>query len=86
MTPAELRESAKSPLDEPAVGVVVPQLTIALGKPRTEIKKPDLRPKGSAPTAPSGGINDAAARCEAEIDQAARLACRARFSGSSPGR
>ena len=83
--PAELRESATAPGDLRPEDPVRPQINIPLGKQ----PKPSLAPEpraqrriGSA-SAASGGINDASARCEAEADSQARLACRNKLAQAS---
>jgi hypothetical protein len=85
LTPAEKRDSA-TPADESRPeGPVVPQISIPLGKPTAEPLKPTLRAARPAPTASSGGVNDAVARCEAQADAATRARCRDRLAhqGSS---
>ena len=71
LTPAELRDSASSPADEPPAGAVTPQISIPLGKKPA----PPLKPYSRAAAAP-GGIDDAAARCEAQASEPARAECR----------
>ena len=77
LSPTELRESATPPGDLRPEDPVRPQISIPFGK------KPALAPEpraqrriGSASAAAAGGINDASARCEAELDTQARLDCR----------
>ena len=76
--PAELRESATAPGDLRPEDPVRPQIKIPLGTRPAPSLAPEPRAQrriGSA-SAASGGINDASARCEAEADSQARLACR----------
>ncbi len=76
LTPAELRDSASSPADEPPAGAVTPQISIPLGKKAVPPLKPYSRAaRRDAPAAP-GGIDDAAARCEAQASESARAECR----------
>ena len=76
LTPAELRANAAPPDDLRPEGPVVPQLSIPLGKPKPGPVKPKLRAMRPNPAASSGGVNDTAARCEAEADESARAQCR----------
>ena len=74
----ELRESATPPGDLRPENPVLPQISIPFGKKPAPSLAPEPRAQrriGSA-SAASGGINDASARCEAEADSQARLACR----------
>ena len=84
LSPTELRESATPPGDLRPQDPVRPQINIPLGK------KPALAPEpraqrriGSASAAAGGGVNDASARCEAEADTQARLACRSKLAQTS---
>lgn len=64
--------------------VVTPQITIPLVKAVPDpVDPPALR--GGKP-APVGGINDAAARCEAQADVQARARCRDRLARETPVR
>jgi hypothetical protein len=82
LSPTALRESATPPGDLRPEDPVRPQISIPFGK------KPALAPEpraqrriGSASaSAAAGGINDASARCEAEADTQARLACRGKLA------
>lgn len=85
-TPAERRSDAMAPDLRPA-RAVVPQIDIPLGRTRQPV-----RPK-AAQTAPEraaaasgaalGGISDGAARCEAQVSDLERAACRARLAHQS---
>ncbi len=76
LTPAEMRDSASSPADEPPAGAVTPQIIIPLGKkPAPPLKPYSRAARRDAPATP-GGIDDAAARCEAQASEAARAECR----------
>ena len=81
LSPKELRESASPPGDLRPEDPVRPQISIPFGK------KPALAPEpraqrriGSASAAAAGGIDDASARCEAEVNIQARLSCRSKLA------
>ena len=76
-TPTELRDSATPPGDLRPEERVTPQIVIPLRKtaPSTKAQRAAAR-RGVAASA-SGGIDDSAARCEAEASKATREACRA---------
>lgn len=76
LTPAELRDSASSPADEPPAGAVTPQISIPLGKKPAPPLKPYSRAARHDAAAAPGGIDDAAARCEAQASGPARAECR----------
>lgn len=80
LTSAELRDSGSAAIDDRREGTVTPQIRIPLGKTAPTPMKPDARParRGVPPAAAAGtaGIDDAAARCEAQADAKARAACR----------
>ena len=80
LTPAELRESASSPADDRPEGAVTPQLSIPFGKSAAAPLKPDSRAQRRGAAASSGGIDDSAARCEAQSDAEVRAACRAKLT------
>ena len=85
LTPAELRDSA-SPDDLRPEGPVKPQISIPLGKTAPVPLKSQLRAARPGAAASSGGINDAAARCEAQTDEQARAKCRDKFAHEASGR
>jgi hypothetical protein len=64
------------------VPVVAPQITIRLVKPRPLTLDPPALQGGKAP--PPGGINDAAARCEAQADRQLRAQCHDRLTSETP--
>lgn len=76
LTPAELRDSASSPADDPPAGAVTPQISIPLGKKPAPPLKPYSRAARRDAAAAPGGIDDAAARCEAQASEPARAECR----------
>ena len=68
-------------------GQPVPQLNIPLGKGAAGTAKPTVNNGSSSQkTTGGGGVNDSAARCEAERDSVARDACRDRAAGIAPKR
>lgn len=73
-TPAEVREGASIPGDLRPEEKVTPQIVIPLrkGAPPTKAERGAVRP-GTA--ASSVGIDDAAARCEAQSSKVAREKC-----------
>jgi hypothetical protein len=78
LSPAELRDSATTPGDLRPERRVTPQLSIPLNQ--NSPPKPALVPAPRATNAPSGGIDDSAARCAALADAQAREACRAKIA------
>lgn len=88
LSPSELRESATPPGDLRPENPVKPQINIPLGKKPVPALAPEPRAQrriGSA-SAVAGGINDASARCEAEVGDAARVACRKKLAQTYPRR
>lgn len=79
-SPAETANRAAAPGDLRPERLVAPQITIPFGK------KPPVVPKRDAPAlprsgvAPAGGIDDAAARCESQVDPQELAVCRARLA------
>ena len=76
LTPAELRNSASPPGDLRPDDPVTPQISIPLSKRPPAPLKQELRAVRRGTAASSGGIDDAAARCEAQSDEQARATCR----------
>lgn len=88
LSPNELRESASPPGDLRPENPVKPQINIPLGKKPVPALAPEPRAQrriGSA-SAVAGGIDDASARCEAEVGDAARAACRGKLARTNPRR
>ncbi len=88
LSPTALRESASPPGDLRPEDPVKPQISIPFGKKPATPLAPEPRAQrriGSASTA-AGGINDASARCEAEVGDAARAACRNKLAQINPRR
>ena len=86
MSPSAQREAATMPDETRPQGQAVPQLNIPLGKGPTGAAKPTVNSGVPGKKATTGGVNDAAARCGAEPDVAARAACRDRAAGIAPQR
>lgn len=87
LSPAELSQRAVAPDERRPAGAVVPQLSLPIGRPAPTATAP-LPPKVGRPAVPAatGAIDDAAARCEAREDDAARAACRAELRRQRGGR
>lgn len=81
--PGETRAIAPPSGVQPAP-VVVPQITIPLTPPKPPTLDPPALQGGKR--APPGGINDAAARCEAQADIQLRAQCRDRLARETPVR
>jgi hypothetical protein len=80
----ESSERVRAPSTLHPAPLVAPQITIPLAKPRPlTVDPPALQ--GGKP-APPGGINDAAARCEAQADLQLRAQCRDRLARETPVR
>jgi hypothetical protein len=79
--PAETGNRATAPGDLQPERPIAPQITIPFGK-----KPPAAVPKRDAPAlprnsgAPAGGIEDAAARCQSQVDPQELAACRAKLA------
>ena len=86
LTPTELRDSATPPGDLRPEDRVKPQISIPLGKGPPAPLKLESRaaPRGTA--AAPGGIDDASARCEAELDEQVRATCRDKLAHAARGR
>ncbi|MDO9314587.1 MAG: hypothetical protein Q7T97_08595 [Burkholderiaceae bacterium] len=76
MSPAEMNENASPPGELRPENAVTPQIVIPLRKQPSVQPKPEKRNLKGVKPATAGGVNDAAARCEALTDAAARAACR----------
>ncbi|MEO5770534.1 MAG: hypothetical protein ABIQ29_00550 [Burkholderiaceae bacterium] len=77
-TPAEKRENSSMPGDLRPEDRVKPQIIVPV---RKEASSPTLPAARSASA--SGGIDDTAARCEAQASRQARERCRAQAGGAS---
>ncbi len=82
MSPATQRDSAAMPDETRPEGKTVPQLSIPLGKGAPT--KPTVGVPKSGKSRTSGGVDDSAARCNAEADDTARALCRDRAAAAAP--
>jgi hypothetical protein len=78
LTPEEKRDSNAQPDDLKIDRAVTPQLTIPFGKTPPSSKQGDARAARRSPAASAVGVDEGAARCEAEPDDATRAICRDR--------
>jgi hypothetical protein len=81
LTPTQSRDSGTTAGDVRPERRVTPQVNIPLGRKPTPLNQPK-RPPGSAQAggAAAGGINDGAARCEAQVDDQERADCHAKLA------
>lgn len=85
-SPAETGNRATAPGDLRPERPVTPQISIPFGKTPPPPPKGESRaPKRGNPAAPNGTVDDAAARCESQVDDQVRAACRARLERESKG-
>ena len=83
LTPVESRDRATLPGDVRPERPVTPQISIPLGKTPAPARTPE--PIGAKPNrspAPAG-VEDAAARCEAQVGEQVRAKCRDRLARES---
>jgi hypothetical protein len=78
MNTAEQHEVNSPPLDTPPGGEVQPQISIPFGKTPPP---PKNKPRTSRASGSAQGINDGAARCNAEPNEQARALCREKLRG-----
>lgn len=85
-SPVETGNRAAAPGDLRPERPVAPQISIPFGKnvPPADSGTPRVVRRPNAPA--SGGIDDSAARCEAQADDQLRAACRAKLATESKGR
>jgi hypothetical protein len=76
MSPAEKGESAAPIGDLRPERPVTPQINVPLGKKPAALQKPTTRPAPTRSPAATGGIDDDAARCEAQAADPMRAKCR----------
>lgn len=76
VSPVEMNQNASPPGELRPENPVTPQIVIPLRNQSAVQPQPEKRKPKAAKPAPTGGVNDAAARCEALSDAAARAACR----------
>lgn len=86
LSPSALRDSATPPGDLRPEDPVRPQLSIPLGRKPVLAPEPRAQRRIGSASAAAGGINDASARCEAEADPQARLACRSKLAQTTGSR
>lgn len=85
-TPAETAARAAAPGDLRPERPVVPQVSIPLGKKKPPTTKRETRAMRNGTAAASGGVHDAAARCEALADAEERASCRAGLAKDARGK
>lgn len=85
-SPAEIGNRAAAPGDLRPERPVRPQISIPFGKTPPPEPKGDARAVKRGNAATSGTIDDAAARCESQVDDQVRAACRAKLARESKGR
>ena len=81
-TPAERRSDAMAPDLRPEQAVV-PQISIPLGRTQQPVRPKAAHTTAASPAASGaaiGGISDGVARCEAQVSDMERAACRARLA------
>lgn len=76
LTPEEKRDSDAQPDDLKIDRAVTPQLTIPFGKTPPSSAQGDARAAQRSAAASAVGVDDSAARCEAQADDASRAICR----------
>jgi hypothetical protein len=84
LSPAESRDSARPAGELRPERPVTPQISIPFGKSPRATDKPPARQVRRGATPASGGIDDGAARCEAQPDAAARARCRDKLAREAP--
>lgn len=85
-SPAETGNRATVPGDLRPERPVTPQVSIPFGKSPPPPSKREQRVIERNTAASGGGVDDAAARCESQVDDNLRAACRARLARESKGR
>ena len=84
LTPAETRNSATVPGDLRPEHPVTPQISIPLGRKPPPAGVVPAPPRGNA--APGAGVDDAAARCEAQVGEQVRAKCRDKLAREARAR
>ena len=80
LTPVESRDSATQPGDVRPERPVTPQISIPLGKTPPAARTPEpIGVKRNRP-ADAAGVDDAVARCEAQVGEQVRAKCRDRLA------
>ena len=86
LTPEERRDSATPAGELRPERPVSPQINIPFGKAAPLPSKAELRGTRRAGPMPVGGVDEAAARCEAQVSETVRADCRARLARESAKR
>jgi hypothetical protein len=76
LTPAETRDNASAAGDVRPERPVTPQVSIPFGKAPPPAQPGHVRVARPGNVASSGGVDDAAARCEAQSGEQVRVKCR----------
>ncbi len=84
-SPVEIGNRATVPGELRPERPVTPQISIPFGKSPPPPGKRDERVI-TRPTSASGSVDDAAVRCESQVDDKVRAACRATLARESKGR
>jgi hypothetical protein len=85
LTATELRNEATQPGDLRPERAVTPQVRIPLGKTAPMRMKSETRAMRRGNATPAGGVDDAAARCEAQSGEHERANCRDRLTPHQAG-
>ena len=85
-SPIETGNRATVPGDLRPERPVTPQVSIPFGKSPPPPGKREERVIQRNTAASGGGVDDAAARCESQVDDNVRAACRAKLARESKGR
>lgn len=83
---AETGNRAAGPGDLRPDRPVTPQVLIPFGKKAPPPTKGEERVVERGNTTSSGGVDEAAARCESQMDNRVRATCRAKLAGEATGR
>ena len=85
-SPAETGNGATAPGDLRPERPVTPQISIPFGKKPAPPTKREERVVQRGNPAATGGVDEAAARCESQIDPGVRASCRAKMAREAKGR
>ena len=80
LTPIESRDSATQPGDVRPEHPVTPQISIPLGKTPPAARTPELIGARRNRPAADASVDDAVARCEAQVGEQVRAKCRDRLA------
>jgi len=86
-SPMDAGQRATAPGERRPERPVTPQISIPFGRspPPAKDETRALRRSSSPPVA-SGGVDDAAARCESRVDEQVRATCRAQLARQAKGK